>query len=98
MVAALQILNFAIIVYVFFLLISALLSWLVAFKLVKEENSLSAIVGDITYYTTDFFLYPVRKMLPNTSGMDISPVILGTFLLVLSRCLREMISTMSAVS
>jgi YggT family protein len=97
-VAALQIFNVAIIAYVFIVLTSASLSWLVAFRLVKEEGTLAAVIGDVVYYTTDVFLFPVRKLLPNTSGMDISPVILGTVLLVMSRCLREIIASLSWVS
>lgn len=97
-VAFLETLNVVVLVYVFLVLTSALLSWLAAFKVIDDERSFAATLGDVVYVLTEFFLEPVRRMLPSTSGMDISPVILGTFLLVVSRCLREMIANMSAIS
>lgn len=76
-------------IYVYLVLISAMLSWMVAFKLVKAEKSFAAFLGDIVYRLTEPVLLPVRKILPSSSGMDISPVILVLVLLVASRWIRE---------
>ena len=82
-------------IYVYLVLISAMLSWLVAFKLVKAEKSISAFIGDIVFRLTEPVLRPVRWLLPSSSGMDISPVILILALLVASRWLREVTASFS---
>ncbi len=40
-------------IYVFLVLISAMLSWLVAFKLVRAEKSFSSALGDIVFWLTE---------------------------------------------
>jgi YggT family protein len=89
---ALMTLDVVMTTFVFFVLISAMLSWMVAFKLVKAEKSLAAYIGDMVFRVTEPVLWPVRFLLPNSSGMDISPVIVVLALLVASRWLREFIN------
>ncbi len=53
-----------------------MLSWLVAFNVVNTRNPIVAQIGDFLYRITEPVLRPIRAMLPNLGGIDISPVIL----------------------
>ncbi len=68
-------------IYIWILIINALLSWLVAFSVLNTSNRLVYSLLDISYKMTDPLLRPIRNFLPNLGGIDISPVILILFLM-----------------
>jgi YggT family protein len=55
---------------------SAILSWLIAFNVVNTQNRFVYSVADMLYRVTEPALRPIRSILPNLGGIDISPVIL----------------------
>jgi YggT family protein len=61
--------------YVWLLIAAAVLSWLVAFNVVNARNQFVAMVGDFLYRITEPILRPLRNMLPNLGGIDVSPVV-----------------------
>jgi YggT family protein len=63
-------------IYIWLLVAAAVLSWLVAFNVVNTRNQFVAMVGDFLYRITEPLLAPIRRMMPNLGGIDISPVIL----------------------
>jgi YggT family protein len=63
-------------IYIWLLIAAAILSWLVAFNVVNARNQVVAVVGEFLYRITEPVLRPIRAMLPNLGGLDISPVIL----------------------
>jgi YggT family protein len=71
--------------YIWLLIASAVLSWLVAFNVVNTRNSIVATIGEFLYRITEPALRPIRNMLPNLGGIDISPVILIILLLFLKQ-------------
>lgn len=71
--------------YIWILIASAILSWLVAFNVVNARNPIVANVGEFLYRITEPALRPIRALLPNLGGIDISPVILILLLLFLQR-------------
>lgn len=73
--------------YIWILIASAVLSWLVAFNVVNPYNNLVRTIGDALYRLTEPALRPIRSVLPNLGGLDISPVILIIVLLFLERIL-----------
>ncbi len=76
LVPLLQIIYFAIELYIWVLIITAILSWLVAFNVVNTRNRFVYTVMDIGYRVTEPALRPIRRWLPNTGGMDFSPLVL----------------------
>ena len=62
--------------YVFVLIINAILSWLVAFNVLNTQNRFVFAVLDATYKMTDPALNTIRRFIPNLGAVDISPVIL----------------------
>ena len=72
-------------IYIWLLIGSAVLSWLIAFNVVNTRNPIVHSIGDFLYRITEPLLRPIRNMLPNLGGIDVSPVILIIGLLFLER-------------
>jgi YggT family protein len=60
---------------------AAVLSWLIAFNVVNIRNDVVRSVWGVLDALTTPLLRPIRNVMPNLGGIDISPVIL---LLVIS--------------
>jgi YggT family protein len=71
--------------YIWILIGSAVLSWLVVFNVVNTRNPIVNSVGDFLYRVTEPALRPIRNIMPNLGGIDISPVILIIGLLFLKQ-------------
>ena len=76
MYALLNLVHTVITIYIWLLIIQAVLSWLVAFSIVNRHNRAVAMVGDFLWRVTEPLLRPIRRILPDLGGIDISPVIL----------------------
>lgn len=72
---------FVIDLYIWVVIASAILSWLVAFNVVNTNNRFVLQIADMLYRLTEPALRPIRNILPNLGGIDISPVILILILL-----------------
>ena len=62
--------------YVYIIIASAIMSWLIAFNVINGYNQVVATIGNFLYAVTEPLLRPIRRFLPNLGGLDISPVIL----------------------
>jgi YggT family protein len=71
--------------YIWLLIAAAVLSWLIAFNVVNMRNGFVAAVADFLYRVTEPLLRPIRNMLPNLGGIDISPVILILIIILIER-------------
>ena len=74
--AVLDIILIVLDLYVWLLIASAILSWLIAFNVVNTRNQFVAAVAEFLYRITEPVLAPIRRMMPNLGGLDISPIIL----------------------
>ncbi len=63
-------------IYIYLLIGQAVLSWLVAFGIVNRHNRVVAMVGDFLWRITEPLLRPIRRILPDLGGIDVSPVVL----------------------
>jgi YggT family protein len=70
------VIDLALELYLWIVIAMAIFSWLVAFNVVNTRNQVVAMIGDFLYRITEPALRPIRNMLPNLGGIDISPVIL----------------------
>ncbi|RVU16813.1 YggT family protein [Methylobacterium oryzihabitans] len=77
-------------IYVYLLIASAVLSWLVAFNVVNVRNPIVSQIGDFLFRVTDPVLRPIRRVLPNLGGIDISPIILVLGLFFLRNLMFEL--------
>jgi YggT family protein len=81
MLALLDVIRIALQLYMWLVIASAILSWLIAFNVVNTRNQFVGMVSDFLYRITEPALRPIRQLLPNLGGIDISPVIL--FLIII---------------
>jgi YggT family protein len=63
-------------IYLVLLFVSAVLSWLIVFNVVNTRHPVVSIVGDFLYRITEPLLKPIRNLLPNFGGIDVSFIIL----------------------
>ncbi len=75
--------------FIWLLIIQAILSWLIAFGIVNTQSSFVNMVGNFLYKITEPLLRPIRKILPEFGGVDISPVILIILLIFFRNLLFE---------
>jgi YggT family protein len=61
--------------YIYVLFAAAIMSWLIAFNVVNPRNQFVAMLADFLFRITEPVLRPIRDLLPNLGGIDISPVI-----------------------
>ena len=81
--------------YVYLLIASAILSWLVAFNVVNVRNPIVGQIGDFLYRITEPALRPIRRFLPNLGGIDISPIILVLLLFFIRNLVIEVVGGMA---
>ncbi|HTR14941.1 MAG TPA: YggT family protein [Roseiarcus sp.] len=62
--------------YKFVIIAGAILSWLIAFGVVNIRNDFVRAIWNLFLALTEPFLKPIRSFLPNTGGIDISPIVL----------------------
>lgn len=72
-------------IYVWLLIASAILSWLIAFNVVNTRNQFVSTVTDFLYRITEPVLRPIRSVLPDFGGLDISPIILILLIMLIQR-------------
>jgi YggT family protein len=75
MYAVLRLVDTVITIYIWLLIAQAVLSWLVAFGIVNRHNRVVATIGDFLWRITEPLLRPIRRILPDLGGIDVSPVI-----------------------
>ena len=80
-------------IYLWIIIINAILSWLVAFNILNTQNRFVFSVLDTTYKLTDPALNKIRRFIPTFGSVDISPVILILILMFLRNLVFEVFAT-----
>ena len=76
MIALIQTVVLALDLYWWIIIASAIFSWLFAFNVVNPRNQVVNTIGNALYRLTEPALRPIRRILPDLGGLDISPIIL----------------------
>ena len=76
--------------YIWILIINAIISWLVAFNILNTSNRFVYSILDFSYKLTDPPLNYIRRFLPNLGSIDISPIVLILGLMFLRNLIFEM--------
>ncbi len=90
MFAVWQLLDTIISIYVFVVIISVVLTWLVQFNVINTSNQLVYMVGDFLYRITEPVLRRIRSVMPSIGGIDLSPLILLLVLVFVRSLLPEL--------
>ncbi|KQU52660.1 hypothetical protein ASG72_07040 [Bosea sp. Leaf344] len=86
--AVLDVVMLALNIYTWLLIASAVMSWLIAFNVINTGNQFVASVWEFLYKITEPVLRPIRNMLPNLGGIDISPIILLLLIFFIERIIQ----------
>lgn len=76
MIALFNLINTVISIYIWLLIASAVISWLIAFSVLNTHNRVVYAITDFLYRVTEPALRPIRRFVPSLGGVDISPVVL----------------------
>ncbi|MGH6800517.1 MAG: YggT family protein [Methylocella sp.] len=89
--ALLDVLLVVLNLYIYVIIAAAILSWLVAFNVVNRYNEVVRSIWNLVTALTEPLLRPIRGMIPNLGGIDISPLILLLLIFFLERVIAEYI-------
>jgi YggT family protein len=83
MIALLSFIAMVITLYMWVIIISVILSWLIAFNVINRHNQFVYMIADSMQRLSEPALRPIRRALPDLGGLDISPVVLILILIFL---------------
>jgi YggT family protein len=75
--------------YIYVIIASAILSWLIAFNVVNTYNDIVRSIWKLLNALTEPVLRPIRNVLPDLGGIDISPVVLIFLIWFLQELIRN---------
>ncbi len=84
-----EILNEILRLYYWAVILAAVFSMLVSFGVLDTRNRLVWTIGDFLYRITEPALRPIRNILPNFGGIDLSPLALILIIWVLQTILTR---------
>jgi YggT family protein len=76
MIELLGFVNYVITLYTYVVLAAVILSWLIAFNVINPYNPFVRSLWQAVSAVTEPFLRPIRRVMPDLGGIDISPIIL----------------------
>lgn len=76
MIELLGFISYLITLYVYVILASVIFSWLVAFNVINPQNQFVRTLWQTLDAVTEPVLRPIRRILPNMGGLDLSPLVL----------------------
>jgi YggT family protein len=62
--------------YIWIVIAAAIFSWLVAFDFLRAHGPIAGMIGSFLRRITEPALRPIRRLVPNVGGVDISPILL----------------------
>ncbi|MGZ9109266.1 MAG: YggT family protein [Micavibrio sp.] len=79
------ILLFALNVYFFIIIISVILSWLIAFEVINTRNEKARNLISLLEKATEPVYRPLRKIIPVIGGIDLTPIVVIFGIWILQR-------------
>ena len=89
MVSLALLVDWVIQIYIWILIASAILSWLVAFDVVNRRNPMVNKIGQFLFQVTNPVLRPIRRIVPLIGGVDLSALIVILLLWFIRNLLFE---------
>ena len=77
--------------YIWIVIASAVLSWLVAFDVINMRNRFVFLLGDALNRMTEPVYRRIRSVLPDMGGIDLSPIVVILGLMFLRNLMWEML-------
>lgn len=87
MLALIDTILLALNIYWWILIAAAVFSWLYAFNVVNPRNQFVGMIGNFLYRLTEPVLRPIRRILPDLGGVDLSPIVVLLLIFFVQRLL-----------
>lgn len=71
-----EVLDILLSVFMWILIIQAIMSWLLAFNVLNPRNQVVGMIWQFMLRATEPLLRPIRRVLPNFGGIDLAPLVL----------------------
>ena len=75
--------------YMWCIIIAAVMSWLTYGNVINTQNRFVYVVGDFLYRVTEPALRICRRWIPNLGGIDITPIVLILLIVFIRNLMRE---------
>ena len=75
--------------YSYVIIAMAIMSWLLAFDVINFRNDFVRSIWTFLNAVTEPLLRPIRRILPNLGGIDVSPIILLLLLMFVQELIKE---------
>ncbi|MFP6732826.1 MAG: YggT family protein [Rhodospirillales bacterium] len=75
--------------YMWCIIIAAVMSWLSYGGVINNSNRFVYLVSDFLYRITEPAMRPIRRFIPSISGIDLSPIVLILAIFFLRSLIRE---------
>ena len=85
MILILDILQIILTVIWWIIIVQAILSWLIAFNVINTHNEYVGAIWRALKTMTDPIYRPIRRVLPDFGGLDLSPMVVLVILLILQQ-------------
>lgn len=72
----LQFVDILLDILIWVMIAQIIVSWLLAFNILNMSNRYVSMIANALYQLTDPLLRPIRRIIPNFGGLDLSPLIL----------------------
>ena len=76
MIELLDFISYLVQLYTYVIIAGVIMSWLMAFGVINAYNPMVRSIWQGLNAVTEPLLAPIRNMMPNMGGIDISPIIL----------------------
>jgi len=76
LIRVLNFISYLITLYTWIVIASVILSWLMAFNVVNAYNPFVRTLWNALNAVTEPLLRPIRRIMPDLGGIDLSPIIL----------------------
>jgi YggT family protein len=76
MIELLGFISYLITLYTYIVIAAVIMSWLVGFNIINAHNPMVRSIWQAISAVTEPLLGPIRRLLPNMGGLDLSPIIL----------------------
>jgi YggT family protein len=96
LIPLLQVINMVLDLYVWVIIISVILSWLVAFNVINTYNRFVHIVMSALSQLTEPALRRIRQYLPIFGGLDLSPVALIFGIIFIQLIIQRLIISLAS--
>ena len=87
--ALLYVIDMVLSLYLWVIIIGAILSWLIAFDVVNRHNRVVWTVSDFCHRLTEPAVAKLRRIVPAVNGIDLAPLALIVVIIFVRRLLLE---------